>query len=73
MARALSPAISWSCLLPQLRIHVRREQLAPRAAQLLNPVRIFRAELLLELDANALRERRAVARGRDRDLQVAAS
>jgi hypothetical protein len=37
-----------------------------------NPLGVLRTELLLELDANVLRERRAVAGGRNRDLKIAA-
>ncbi len=59
-------------LLSHVGVHVRREQLAPRFAQLLNPLGVFGTELLLELDADTLRERRAMACGRNRDLQIAA-
>src|SRR5207249_9650994 len=57
---------------PRSRIDVSRKQLESRLAELLDPLRVFGTKLLFELLAEPLRKRRALARRRDRDLEIAA-
>ena len=57
---------------PRCRINVSRKQLASCVTELLDPFRIFGPKLLFELLAEPLRQRRALACRRDRDLKIAA-
>src|SRR5579864_1069770 len=54
-----------------LVVHRLRKELAALLSQVLDPRRIFRRELPLELALQALRERRTVSVGRDGDFEIA--